>query len=621
MSAQNVQNTKKMWMVRLLVVMGMLGFAAPGAAQTSQSFTCEIPVAGAASVRAAFEEYYTCTESVFDEWLRMYPAEVAQLQQLYRAWQSGRGHDFRAKPQAARWVREYPVNFSDRRVELSSAQVRALAPTQSGEPVQVAGGFERLFVDRDNRRLFLTSEEEGLVSIRIAERYAYQLEGKVGQSGARDFFVYDKNTALVEEKNPKGGNRDLVVLDISDRANPREVSRLRGVLPEMSGSNAYFSRLMFESPPTFDQYWRILEGKMHSSCGAAPTVSTYPGVHCRMDGTCYKVEQRTNAEEGICTRVVEPEVVARPGVRRPSLARGGPSIAMRDEGTWEQEARSVEQPRLPTRPSPAPAASSSGAKRERAAAVDHAADAPEGGAGGAGSLSQMMVYGSNLYVLSAAAGQREGWLTTFDLTNPREPRVRQILALDNGPEALQRHDNLLLVAGRDAVITASLGVEIRPRLLGEFRQNCPVNYDPIVVQGGIGYRTIIVAGRRIGCTSRLEVIDLSQPHQPVLRTTHAVGRPRGLAVLGDRLFVADEHAGVMVFDITDPVTPAVVGTWAMSGVKDLVLSDFDLFAMSGHEIQTFDVAPLYERGVQAKLAWEKIEGIRTVMRASKVVRR
>ncbi|MFU8802557.1 MAG: hypothetical protein ACNA8W_01995, partial [Bradymonadaceae bacterium] len=181
-------------------------------------------------------------------------------------------------------------------------------------------------------------------------------------------------------------------------------------------------------------------------------------------------------------------------------------------------------------------------------------------------------------------------------------------------------DNLLLVAGRDAVVTASLGVSSRPRLLGEFRQNCPVNYDPIVVQGTVGYRTIIVEGRRINCTSRLEVIDLSQPHKPVLRATYPIQRPRGLAVLGERLFVADEYQGVVLFDITDPVSPVAVGTWPMQGVKDLVLSDFDLYAMTGGEIQTFYVGPLFEREVNAGDAWRRIEGHKTVMSVPKAQR-
>ena len=245
---------------------------------------------------------------------------------------------------------------------------------------------------------------------------------------------------------------------------------------------------------------------------------------------------------------------------------------------------------------------------------DTAGSTPQGGAGGAGSLSQMMVYGTTLYVLSAAENTPHGWLTSFDVSRARRPAVSQVLRLDNGPEALQRHDNLLLVAGRDAVTTVSLGEPEKPRLLGEFRQNCPVNFDPVVVQGTIAYRTIIVDQPRSMCSSRLEVIDLSQPHQPTLRSTTPITRPRGLAVLGDSLFVADESRGVIVFDITDPVNPTTAGTWKLPGVKDLVVSGFDLYAMTPDQVQTYYIGSLYEPGVNAREVVGNLNGFQTIIR-------
>ncbi len=618
----------------LIVPALILGRSNPVAAQSLQRFSCETPVIVPESARIAYEAHYQCTESVFDEWLRRYPAEVEQLQSLYQAWQGGRVHDLRGQKSAGEWIEQYPVDFSTKRVELSPEQVREIGPTQSGEPVQVNGEFERLFVDRDNRRLFLTSKEEGLVSIGIERRYAFEFEGKVGQAGARDFFVYDKNTALLEETNPKGGNRDLVVLDISNRSAPREIARLRGAVPEIGGAMRFRPEMM-SSPPTFDQYRAIREGDMSdSSCGARPKVKNKPKAHCRPDGSCF--ERKVVAKpEGICMSVMieaQPAIPRRPMPTRKimsdSIMGGVGSGGGGSGGIGSGGGRSErESDKFGSASGPAPAkgraAMDSGAGRAglgpKPAEDVYAPTTTEGGAGGAGSLSQMMVYGKTLYVLSGASRNKNGILTTFDLSDRSHPRIRQVLQLNNGPEALQRHDNLLLIAGRDGVVTASLGIESRPRLLGEFRQSCPVNRDPIVVQGAVGYRTIIVKDNQSSCSSRLEVLDLSQPHKPRLRATYPLRRPRGLSVLGDRLFVSAERKGVVVFDIRNPIKPKIVGTWRLAGVKDLVLSDFDLYAMSGTEIRTFYVGPLYERGNKAADAFKKIEGIQTVVSVSKVV--
>lgn len=572
--------------------------AVPGTAFAQ--FVCEIETHPSQAVKDTFETFHTCTQGATVGWLEKYPEEVDQLAKLYQAWKRNRTNDLRGTAAAAKWAKQYPIKFDSRDVTLTAAQVETLLPLKASDPVSVAGEFERLFVDRDNKRLFLTTAEEGLVSISIAKRYDFKLEGKVGAKGGKDFFVLDAKTAILEQPNPKGGNRDLVILDISDRNNPREVSRLKGAIPEVSHSN-HFSPSMTEAPPTFDQYKAIREGKMQTSCGPAPYIPQVPTTFCRPDGTCYKTETRQDAEKGICTAFVQSQEM--PMVRR-RMGRGEELDGMvRSSAERPEPVRSMNDERS------APQKSSgdtfgSGADSN----VDRI---PQGGKGGAGSLSQMMVHRNTLYVLSTAQGVSNGWLTSFDISQPRSPRIEQVIALNNGPEALQLHDTLLLIAGRDAVMTASLAVAKKPRLLGEFRQDCPVNYDPIVVQGSVGYRTIIVQGRRINCTSRLEVIDLSRPHQPMLRNTYPIGMPRGLAVMGDHLFVADQNTGIKIFDISDDVNPKEIWTLPMGGVKDLVLSDFDLYAMSGNEIRTFFVGPLYLKNA-AKDAAQRIEGPVTV---------
>lgn len=581
-------------------VAAVCGLPTTAVAQQNVNYSCEVAVQGPRSVRAAFEEYYECTEPLEKAWLKKYPKEVAQLERLYKAWKVGRGHDLRNETAAGAWVKKYPVRFAARDVALSAAQVEQGRAVVGGEPVQVSGAFERLFVERDNRRLFLTSAEEGLVSISIAARYAFTLEGKVGAGGARDFFVYDSKTAFVEEPNPAGGDRDLVVLDISDRAKPKEVARVKGAIPELSGQ-LFLGKEAKQGPPTFGEYLQIREGKMRTTCGQPPTVSTHPGIRCRPDGSCYKEVGKRYVEEGVsCTRAVPlPRFMGGSAVGS-VVSSGAGGMSMRGTGTGgggEGFGRV-----------------GGGRLVEQRGEVSGEASS-QGGAGGAGSLSQMMIHGSTLYVLTGSERINHGWLTTFDVSKPRKPQLRHVIGLDNSPEALQKHDNLLLIAGRGGVVTASLGVPASPRLLGEFRQNCPANRDPIVVEGSLGYRTIIVAGGRRGtCVSRLEVIDLSHPHQPVLRTTVPIDSPRGLAVLGTRLFVADEREGIVLFDLADPVNPARVGTWKMPGVKDMVLSDFDLYAMSADEIQTFYVGELFQGGTDLAKAREEVVGTPTVVR-------
>src|SRR5690554_3156991 len=102
----------------------------PAEAQGFQQFVCETPASVPENVRGAYEKHFQCTEQVFDAWFSKYPEEVAQLQNLYQAWQSSRRHDLRGQPAAGQWVQQHPVNFSTQRVELSPGQVSEVGPTQ-----------------------------------------------------------------------------------------------------------------------------------------------------------------------------------------------------------------------------------------------------------------------------------------------------------------------------------------------------------------------------------------------------------------------------------------------------------------------------------------------------------
>ena len=619
----------------------------PPAASGPTTFLCDTPVDAPASVRMAYQEYYACATPILDGWLAEHADALDSLEVLYAQWLEGRRHDLRDQPAAAQWTRRHRVDFTPEEVQLTARQMERMGPDRQGVPVQVPGILQRLFVDRASERLFLTSSSEGLLSIDISQRYAFRYEGAVGSSGATDFFIVDGRTAYVEETSEEGGNRDLVVLDISDRSAPREIYRLHGILPASGGSTT-FRTAMAKHRPTFAQYRLVREGLMGTQgCGAPPTVSTHPGVRCRPDGSCFRRESFAEAPEGaFCERVVaapRPVPMARPGrpmprpepgvfedevVTRPMPRRAAGAVDLdsagvgmgRGAGGAGSAPRSLEASSGAPAPTPMPSA----APAQRAPVADARAEAPRsrsaaeeaapaGGAGGAGSLSQMMVVGSTLYVLSADHGIAEGWLTSFDISRPQRPTVAHVIRLDNGPEALQRHDSLLLIAGRDALVTASVAIANAPRLLGEYRQVCPVNFDPVVVQGSVAYRTIIVDQPRSMCSSRMEIIELSQPHQPMVRSQIPLQRPRGMAVLGERLFLADEREGVHFFDITDGVNPRLVATWAQRGVMDLVISGFDLYALSPDRVVTRYLGPLYGPHRNLQQAADQVDAITTVV--------
>lgn len=611
------------------VVMLML-VATSGADAAGTGYVCEQPVdeTDATEARLDYADHYECVDAVVDDWLDDHPAELERLADQYRIWQHSRDADLRDRREANDFTDDHRPDFPTRDVRLGPDEAAEMAPPADAPPVQVGGRFQRFFVDRDAGRLFLTTDDEGLAPVDITRRYAFEREESQALDDGEDFFVVDDETALVEEAGADDHARDLVVLDISDPAGPREIHRLPAVLPTISEADESRAPIP-DRPPTFGEYRAIREGYFHiPSCGRPPTVSTASNIHCRPDGSCYDRVRTARPQQGIqCDRqMIHPgrrhtsvelrEIRAARTTGRPArsptplfgageadsassstIDLDGRTTASASPSTSERDSRPRPEPEPTDAPSDTP--------------VD---DGPEGGEGGAGSLSQMMVVDSTLFVLTGAQHRDDGWLTVFDLTDPRRPEMTDVIGLDNAPEALNRHGDLLLIAGRKALTVASVAGDDGLRLLGEHRQNCPVVFDPVVAEGPVAYRTVIFDDPRNRCSSRLEVIDLTEPHAPRMRATREIDRPRGLAMLDDRLFVADESNGVRVYEMTDPLSPTWIATWGLPGVEDLVLSDFDLYAMAPDEISTFYVGSLFEEGNDPAEAATDIDGHTTVVR-------
>ena len=84
---------------------------------------------------------------------------------------------------------------------------------------------------------------------------------------------------------------------------------------------------------------------------------------------------------------------------------------------------------------------------------------------------------------------------------------------------------------------------------------------------------------------RVHVIDVSDPARPVETTSFRVVEdgftvPLGMAVVGDRLYVADQEQGIAEVDISDPDAPEVLRVVPHGGVTELVVAGDRLYYLA-----------------------------------------
>jgi len=109
--------------------------------------------------------------------------------------------------------------------------------------------------------------------------------------------------------------------------------------------------------------------------------------------------------------------------------------------------------------------------------------------------------------------------------------------------------------------------------------------DPVVAQGQYAFVTLNTLASNCGPVPNnvLEVYDITNPTNPVLKKTMSLKGPTGLGVDGAKLFVCDK--GLKVFDITDPLNPRQIDDLADIDEVD-IRSTYDVIPINGLLILT-----------------------------------
>lgn len=167
-------------------------------------------------------------------------------------------------------------------------------------------------------------------------------------------------------------------------------------------------------------------------------------------------------------------------------------------------------------------------------------------------------------------------LYVFDIEDGTRPLRGLTLNIGWGIETIFPLREHLFVGSQTGMHIVSIGNPANPRYVSRFEhvRSC----DPVVVQDTIAYVTLRGG---TGCwndfTNQLDLIDIRDIERPVLLKSFGMHNPHGLGVDGNLIFICEGENGLVVYDLTDPLS----------------LIKREVFSMKG--IHAFDVIPY--RGV------------------------
>ncbi|HUC79532.1 MAG TPA: hypothetical protein VMR70_01400 [Flavisolibacter sp.] len=191
------------------------------------------------------------------------------------------------------------------------------------------------------------------------------------------------------------------------------------------------------------------------------------------------------------------------------------------------------------------------------------AAAPSVGTGG--SMASFTIINNFLYTVSASS------LYTIDISNPINPFKTADRNMGWGIETIYPFQNKLFIGSRTGMFIYDLANPANPVQQGQF--NHVRSCDPVIADGQYAYVTLRGGTACNSTINELNVIDVSNLSNPVLKTRRTLTNPHGLAKDGNTLMICDGKDGLKIYDAADPLNLKLVKTVAG-------LETFDVIAMN-----------------------------------------
>ncbi|MBK9733235.1 MAG: hypothetical protein IPO83_18440 [Chitinophagaceae bacterium] len=213
------------------------------------------------------------------------------------------------------------------------------------------------------------------------------------------------------------------------------------------------------------------------------------------------------------------------------------------------------------------------------------------GNGIAGSMARFAIYDQYLYCLDYAA------MKMFDISTAAKPVSGSTVTMPWNIETIFPYDHYLFIGSTTGVSIYDNANPSSPSFVSQLSHvsSC----DPVVVQGNYAYATLRDGNSCQGFSNELDVIDISNIYNPVLKTTVPFNHPFGLGIDQEHLFICDDASGLKSLDATDPLAITLSETITAGATRDVIPLGNLLLLISTDGLYQFD----YSSGSLVQLSY------------------
>ena len=187
------------------------------------------------------------------------------------------------------------------------------------------------------------------------------------------------------------------------------------------------------------------------------------------------------------------------------------------------------------------------------------------GTGKGGSLARYTIAGNYLYAVD------NHYLYAYSLADPAKPVKVYTSPINFDIETIYPYDNKLFLGSKTGLYIYSIDTAAKPRLVGEAKhaRSC----DPVVANDSIAFVTLKSSGNCGPAVPGLYIHDIKNINLPILKTTVNLPDPVGLGLQDSILYVCCGNAGLKVFNVKSPYSPALLSTKTDGNFVDVIPYD------------------------------------------------
>ena len=163
--------------------------------------------------------------------------------------------------------------------------------------------------------------------------------------------------------------------------------------------------------------------------------------------------------------------------------------------------------------------------------------------GAGGSLARFKIVDNYLYAVDNHS------IHVFDIENLESPNKLESVYAGFDIETIFNRNQYLFLGSMSGMFIYDITNPSTPRYVSEFQHGTAC--DPVVVDDNYAYITLR-AGNSCGAfESSLQIVDITNIEEPVLKKSYLMDNPYGLGIINENIFICDGDSGLKVYDKSD----------------------------------------------------------------------